>query len=49
MKTKDEIFDEVMCLIDSIAITGAILPEELEQFNQLEKEYWIQTNNKEDK
>lgn len=47
MKTKDEIFDEVMKALESIALYS-LLPWEYQTFKDLEREYWAQTPSEED-
>ena len=42
MKSRSEIFDEVMKLIDAWAANGHLTPDEYQYIHELEFEYWAQ-------
>ena len=47
MYTKDEIFDKILNYLDSAIMSGFFTEEEIKEINQLEKAYYIQTENAE--
>ena len=45
MRTKNEIFDLIMGYLDMGIAMGFYTKEEIKEIENLEKEYWIQSNN----
>ena len=45
MRTKNEIFDLIMGYLDMGIVMGFYTKEEIKEIENLEKEYWIQSDN----
>lgn len=45
MRTKNEIFDLIMEYLDMGIAMGFYTKEEIKEINNLEKEYWVQSDN----
>lgn len=43
MMTKDEVFDRVMEILDSVIFTGYFTNEEVKEIEELERSYWAQS------
>ena len=47
MRTKNEIFDLIMGYLDMAITMGFYTKEEIKEIENLEKEYWVQSDNQE--